>query len=141
MSGGAQRILYWSDTVAVLIVWGLAARYGPRTWVWLVALAAGVVGLALWTAAKVQLGRSFSVGAQARELVTHGVYSRFRHPIYLFGGLAETAAVLAFQSWVAVVLWLLLIVPLQVTRSRREEQILEETFGQAYRDYRSRTWL
>lgn len=141
MSGSTQRALYWSDSVVVLLVWGLAARYGARTWVWLLGLGVGAVALVLWTVAKVQLGRSFTVGAEARELVTRGLYSRFRHPIYLFGGVAETGVVLAFQNWVAVVLWLLFVVPLQVRRSRREERILEQSFGQEYRDYRSRTWL
>jgi protein-S-isoprenylcysteine O-methyltransferase Ste14 len=141
MSGSTQRALYWSDTAVFPVVWGLAARYGDRTWVWLLGLAVGAVTFVVWTVAKVQLGPSFTVGAQARELVTRGLYARFRHPIYLFGGLAVSGAIVAFQSWVAVIVWLLLIVPLQVTRSGREDRLLEESFGPQYRAYRSKTWL
>ena len=41
----------------------------------------------LWGLARLQLGMSFSGEARATALVTHGLYSRIRNPIYLFGGL------------------------------------------------------
>jgi protein-S-isoprenylcysteine O-methyltransferase Ste14 len=41
--------------------------------------------LALLTLARLQLGNSFSVRPQAKNLVTHGLYSRIRNPIYFFG--------------------------------------------------------
>ena len=40
--------------------------------------------------------------------------------------------------------WLLilvLLVPIQMTRARREARLLEDTFGDAYREYRKRTWF
>src|SRR5205807_2506426 len=44
-----------------------------------------LVGFVLWTVARFQLGASFAVKAQAKHLVTHGLYARFRNPIYIFG--------------------------------------------------------
>jgi protein-S-isoprenylcysteine O-methyltransferase Ste14 len=40
-----------------------------------------------WMLARHQLGESFAVRAKAKKLVTHGLYSKIRNPIYLFGGL------------------------------------------------------
>ena len=48
----------------------------------------------LWFLARIQLGSSFSVRPQAKELVTHGLYSRIRNPIYLFGSLAILGIIL-----------------------------------------------
>src|SRR5262249_5555164 len=49
--------------------------------------AIGLPSLALFVLARVQLGGSFSVHAKAQALVTGGLYSRIRNPIYVFGGL------------------------------------------------------
>ena len=44
-----------------------------------------IAGFVLWTTARVQLGKSFTVSAQAKQLLTAGLYSRIRNPIYVFG--------------------------------------------------------
>jgi protein-S-isoprenylcysteine O-methyltransferase Ste14 len=36
---------------------------------------------------------------------------------------------------------LLILVPLHIRRSRKEDRLLEEKFGQAYREYRKHTWF
>lgn len=43
-----------------------------------------VVGYSMFVTARLQLGKSFAVTPQARELVTLGLYSRIRNPIYVF---------------------------------------------------------
>lgn len=45
------------------------------------------LGLVFLTVARFQLGNSFSLTPQARQLVTHGLYSRIRNPVYVFGAL------------------------------------------------------
>jgi protein-S-isoprenylcysteine O-methyltransferase Ste14 len=47
----------------------------------------GLPSLALLVLARIQLGGSFSVHPKAQALGTHGLYSRIRNPIYLFGAL------------------------------------------------------
>jgi protein-S-isoprenylcysteine O-methyltransferase Ste14 len=42
----------------------------------------GILGIAI---ARYQLGRSFAVRAEAHQLVTRGIYSKIRNPIYVFG--------------------------------------------------------
>jgi protein-S-isoprenylcysteine O-methyltransferase Ste14 len=99
-----------------------------------------VSGMALWITARLQLGDSFSVSAQARQLVTHGLYSKISNPIYVFGLLmiSGLALVAGKPIWL---LALLVIVPLQIMRARTEAKVLEDKFGDAYREYRRKTWF
>jgi protein-S-isoprenylcysteine O-methyltransferase Ste14 len=112
----------------------------PWTMMRAAGLAVMVPAFVLWGLGHVQLGDSFSVKAEARQLVTAGIYSRFRNPIYLFGGVGFAGFVLAIQRpW--FLLALVVIVPLQIVRSRREARVLEDKFGEAYREYRAKTWM
>jgi protein-S-isoprenylcysteine O-methyltransferase Ste14 len=108
--------------------------------VWFVALAVSLVCALLWVVARLQLGRSFSVRPEARELVTSGLYSRFRHPIYLFGTAAFMFVLLALQGWGALPVCVLLAV-VQAVRARREERVLAQAFGADYAAYRASTWF
>jgi len=99
-----------------------------------------VPALALLTLARFQLGNSFSVSPQAKKLVTHGIYSRIRNPIYVFGAFVVAGLFLFLER----PLLLLLIVPvliLQITRARAESRVLEERFGDEYRRYKASTWF
>jgi protein-S-isoprenylcysteine O-methyltransferase Ste14 len=100
-------------------------------------LLAAVCGMAV---ARMQLGKSFAIRAEAHQLVTRGIYSKIRNPIYVFG-------IVLFAGFVLImhrpVLWLLVlfIVILQTVRARREARVLEAAFGDAYREYRRKTWF
>ena len=99
-----------------------------------------VIGFAFVFAARMQLGKSFSVRPLATELVTHGLYSRFRHPIYVFVDVMFFGLILALH-----LAWLFLILPLvmavQAVQAHQEAKVLHEKFGQRYLDYRRRTWF
>jgi len=56
----------------------------PWTVARIAGLAIGIPCLLLLALARVQLGRAFSVQAKASTLVTSGLYSRIRNPIYVF---------------------------------------------------------
>lgn len=99
-----------------------------------------VVGFVLWTIARFQLGASFAVKAEARQLVTRGLYSRIRNPIYVFGSWVLAGAILVFGK----PMWLLIffvLIPLQIWRARKESAVLEAAFGEEYRNYRAGTWF
>ena len=100
-------------------------------------VAVGLGGIAV---SRYQLGRSFSIRAEAHRLVTHGIYSKIRNPIYVFGALLFAGFVLVIHR---PILWLgvLAIAVIQTLRARREARVLEAAFGDAYRDYRRRTWF
>jgi protein-S-isoprenylcysteine O-methyltransferase Ste14 len=98
-----------------------------------------LVGLPLLGLARRQLGRAFAVTPQAKGLVTRGLYSKIPHPMYVFLDLALLGAVIALrQAWLLVI-WAGLVL-VQVWQARREAKVLEQAFGDTYRDYRRRTW-
>jgi protein-S-isoprenylcysteine O-methyltransferase Ste14 len=72
--------------------------------------------------------------------VTHGLYSKIRHPIYFFATFALIGTAVCLRSWWFDLL-IVVMIPLQLWRARREERVLEDGFGSAYRDYRRRTWF
>jgi protein-S-isoprenylcysteine O-methyltransferase Ste14 len=99
-----------------------------------------VFGYVLVTTARVQLGTSFSVRPEARELVKHGLYSRIRNPMYVFLDVLLFGLVLVLHLyWLFVILAGLAI--LQGLQARREAKLLHKKFGQAYLDYRNLTWF
>lgn len=96
--------------------------------------------LILLFVARFQLGRSFAVTPQAKVLVTHGLYSRIRNPMYVFAFLLVTGFLIALQKvYLFPLLAVLLVV--QLVRVRQESRVLEAKFGDEYREYRKRTWL
>jgi protein-S-isoprenylcysteine O-methyltransferase Ste14 len=99
-----------------------------------------VVGAAFIAVARNQLGKSFSIRPEAHELVTTGLYSKIRNPIYVFGAVMIVRVILAVQK---PALWILLIAVVigQTVRARREARVLEAAFGDAYREYRRTTWF
>jgi protein-S-isoprenylcysteine O-methyltransferase Ste14 len=83
------------------------------------------------------LGRSFSLVAEARKLVTTGPYARVRHPLYVGEELAIIGAVIQYVSPAAFAL-LALQVGCQLYRMRYEEAVLDQSFSD-YGPYKVRT--
>jgi protein-S-isoprenylcysteine O-methyltransferase Ste14 len=113
---------------------------GPQDGIRWIGFVLAVIGLAGVMLARYTLGRSFSIRAKATELVTAGIYSRIRNPIYVLGVVFFVGLVLILRRPVLALL-LLVIVPMQVVRARREARVLEAKFGDGYREYRARTWF
>jgi len=99
-----------------------------------------VLGLALWVLARLQIGKSFSVSAQARKLVTTGLYSKFRHPIYYFAGVAFSGLFIAWGRLYPFLIFLVMY-SVQILRMKKEEAVLKRAFGDEYRRYRASTWF
>lgn len=123
---------------AAVILW----KKAPAVWgnMQIVGACLLLIGFVLWTVARFQLGASFTATAQARQLVTHGLYSRLRNPVYIFGScvIAGVILVVGRPVWLLV---FLLIIPMQIWRGRKEAQVLEAKFGDEYRRYRAGTWF
>ena len=103
-------------------------------------LALVVAGAALWLAARWQLGAAFTPRAEARTLVTGGVYRLIRHPIYV-GAEVLAAGLFVYMGLYPLLLLALISIPRQRQRARDEEAVLEAAFGDCYRSYRRSTWL
>ena len=72
-------------------------------------------------------------------LVTDGIYSYIRHPIYAGLWLWAIAQPLLLQNWLAGFALLVLFTPLYFTRRPREEGLMLDYFGEEYRAYMGRT--
>ena len=99
-----------------------------------------IVGFILWTVARFQLGASFAVKAEARQLVTRGLYSKIRNPIYVFGSWVIAGGILVFGKPMWLLIFVVLI-PLQIWRAGKESAVLEAAFGDEYRKYSAGTWF
>jgi protein-S-isoprenylcysteine O-methyltransferase Ste14 len=138
----AQR--YHLVTVVLILAltsWMLLATWEePWTILRAVGLALFLVAAALVVVARVQLGSSFTARAEARHLVTTGLYSRIQNPIYLFAFIAMVGLLLFLNKpWYC--LFFVVVVPVQLARIRRERKVLSETFGERYEQYRRQTWF
>jgi protein-S-isoprenylcysteine O-methyltransferase Ste14 len=90
-------------------------------------LAGMAIGEAFAIYSMLYLGRSFSIFAEARNLVTGGPYRLVRHPLYLGEMVAIWSYTLAYPSrWSLSVISLFTI--LQCWRAKVEERKLEESF-------------
>jgi protein-S-isoprenylcysteine O-methyltransferase Ste14 len=131
-------------TLIVLVGFGVWLLLHVHSVPWTPVRIAGAIvaalGWVLLVAARIQLGRSFSVTAQARKLVTTGIYSRIRNPIYVFSAMFLCGIVVAIGRPILLVV-LLVLIPLQVARVRKEEQVLTDAFGDEYLRYKARTWF
>jgi protein-S-isoprenylcysteine O-methyltransferase Ste14 len=107
---------------------------------YIVGIGMAIFGFALWVLARIQIGESFSVSAQAKALVTTGLYSKLRHPIYVFAGIAFLGLFIAWGKPLPLV-GFLIVYSMQIFRIKKEEAILEEAFGEEYRRYRGSTWF
>ena len=101
-------------------------------------------GFALWLFYRThrELGRNWSMSLDVREghtLVTSGVYSLIRHPMYAAFWLWAVAQALLLPNWVAGPAGLVGFGILYWLRVGKEERLMLETFGEEYRAYMNRT--
>jgi protein-S-isoprenylcysteine O-methyltransferase Ste14 len=134
------RRVRWLDIAIFLGFTAYVLLTAPRESNWYAGLAVAAVCTPFWIAARRQLGASFSVRPDARLLVTTGIYSKIRHPVYVFGTPAVVGILVALLGWGALVI-AVIVVPVEILRARREEAVLVEKFGAQYISYRKRTWF
>jgi protein-S-isoprenylcysteine O-methyltransferase Ste14 len=118
------------------------ANYAFRSWQGWVGAALFAAALWLFYRSHKDLGRNWSVTLEVRSqhtLVTNGVYSRVRHPMYSAFWLWALAQSFLLSNWVAGPAGLIGFGILFFLRIGREEQLMSETFGDEYRRYVART--
>lgn len=103
----------------------------------LIASVLSLLGTGLSVFALAHLGRSFSLMAEARRLVTSGPYRIIRHPLYVFEAVASLGIVLQFFSLYSVLIYLAYCF-LQFQRMKNEEAVLEVVFPE-YQTYKLKT--
>ena len=85
------------------------------------------------------LGRSFSIVASARQLVTSGPYSIVRHPLYFAEGITTIGIIIMHWSAAAVAVGAVQFA-LQFWRMGFEEQVLRKAFPEC-EDYAERVGM
>ena len=89
------------------------------------------------------LGRNWSISLELREghaLISEGIYRYARHPMYAAFWLWAIAQALLLPNWFAGFAGLVGFGTLFFGRVAREEQMMLEKFGDAYRAYMGRTY-
>jgi protein-S-isoprenylcysteine O-methyltransferase Ste14 len=100
------------------------------------------LGLWLFQRSHADLGRNWSITLQVREnheLVTHGVYRRIRHPMYLALLTFALGQALVIPNWLVGPSNAAVMVVLVALRLGREEQMMREEFGSDYVRYCAET--
>ena len=103
---------------------------------------AALLALVLFRLTHKALGKMWSVSLDIRDkhkLVTSGIYRRVRHPMYTAFWTMALAQALLLPNWIAGLSGLVGFGTLFFLRVGPEEAMMEETFGEDYRDYKART--
>lgn len=141
MEGPRLYILTALQIVAIGVLgWVLATLRTPWNLQRTVGTALVIIGVVGIVFARIELGKSFSVRAEAHKLVTTGIYSKIRNPIYVCGVVMLSGVILILQRPQFFIAVFLVIIG-QTIRARREARVLEAAFGDAYREYRCKTWF
>jgi protein-S-isoprenylcysteine O-methyltransferase Ste14 len=88
------------------------------------------------------LGRNWSIVARTlsdHELVRNGPYAVVRHPIYLGLLFFLLGLAVAYGHWLQLVLAVPLYLAGTKVRTSIEDRLLEQRFGEVFRDYRNST--
>lgn len=90
--------------------------------------------------ARVEMGEQYATGIQAwtgQQLVTGGLFSLVRHPIYLSVVAMWLGAGLGMASWLLVVVGVVAVSPAFYLMARHEEKLILDHFGRRYCEYRA----
>ncbi len=134
--------LYVLPAIYIFTPWLDFANY--RLPIWAAIIGAVFMAASIWVLwrAHADLGRNWSPSLEIPEeqsLVTQGIYAYIRHPIYASVLLAGIAQALLLQNWLAGLSGLVVFLLTYLLRVPREEQMMLERYGDAYRTYMERT--
>ncbi|MBW2971649.1 isoprenylcysteine carboxylmethyltransferase family protein [Candidatus Woesearchaeota archaeon] len=109
-------------------------------------LSAGLVvlfaGFVLRVASQIELGRNFTYEVKTSKeqtLVTDGIHSVLRHPMYTGLFLIMIGLCICFNSLFGIIASIVLLLPLGIYRMAVEEAALVKRFGKKYEEYMKTT--
>jgi protein-S-isoprenylcysteine O-methyltransferase Ste14 len=118
------------------------ADYALPLWASIIGALLQIPFLWLFWRSHADLGQNWSATLETRkghELVTHGIYARFRHPMYAAIWCAAIAQPLLVQNWIAGLPIIAAFTFMWFVRMPREEAMMREEFGAAYDAYCGQT--
>lgn len=112
---------------------------------WLSYLGAGLLifGIVFRIVAIKNLDKAFSSTLQIKkgqQLITNGLYSKFRHPSYTGAWILMLGDALLFQSYIGIGILGIGMFIVYMKRIKAEENMLLDEFGEEYKEYMTRTW-
>ena len=128
------------DMFIFCLVFGFAFFHKTKTMHFNLGIAIALISFGFWILSRIHLGTNFTVSAKAKKLVTNGMYSKIRNPIYVFSLLSFTGALIAIGE-PKLFLFLLPFVVMEIIRASKEQKVLYEAFGEEYHEYRKKTWF
>ena len=128
----------YSDFVLAILLFVLSLVFGQEGTNNLIGLIVFIPSIILWLIAKKQLGKAFQVKAEAKFITTKGLYSKFRHPMYLFSCLTYLGVLISFWNLYLIIPYIVLVI-FQITRARKEEKVFINKFGNEYKKYKKKT--
>lgn len=142
---------YWKLKILIPILYFLGSIllfFIFRIYIWnnfyfiqITGIVISVIAFLLWIISRIQLGESYSINPKASKLFTKGIYSKIRHPIYLFSTFALFGMFIFLGKLSLFFLVLIPVICLQIFRAKKEEKILLESFKQDYIEYKKTTWF
>ena len=138
---------YFVLSLVLIVCVGLLEGGGllPSPWQYLgtLPILAGVAVAAQGSRLFAKAGTNIIPFTESTALVTDGVFSFSRNPMYTGMVLALAGTALIMNGWLA---WIIVIAFTALIRGlfiRTEEQLMEKTFGEAYLAYKGRVrrWL
>ena len=99
----------------------------------------GAIGVIILIMGIMTLGKYFTTSINPKGLVTHGIYSKIRHPVFIGVILVYLGIELIFQSIYGLLLVIFVLVPFYIYSAIEEEKILAEKFKDKYTAYKKKT--
>ena len=128
------------ETVLIILVMIYQLLHGEKDLHYIIGLSLALVSFVLWLKSRYDLGKSFSIKPEAKALVTNGIYSKIRNPMYFFSFFVVLGLIISFNIFYLYFMSLLLFL-IQIVRVKKEEKVLEAKFGEQYIDYKNKTWF
>ena len=120
------RLSEWAQLVAA-VLGGLLLVGGCALYLW------GLRALGVMFGPSSGFGVALHAG---HRLIDAGPYAHVRHPMYLAVMLAAWGSLMLYRTW-ATLAFAIMMLGL-IVRARREERVLSDEFGEAWREYAAR---
>lgn len=145
-----EKVLLNSLMVSMLILplvysvtpWLDFANYSLPAWMGWLGVLLMTCALLVFARAHADLKSNWSPTLEifaGHTLTTNGIYGYIRHPMYASQWLWVIAQILLLQNWLAGPIGLAVWIPFYILRTRAEEKMMLETFGETYREYMKKT--
>ena len=122
--------------------WLSFADYALPTWAGWLGAAVMALGLYFFYRSHHDLRHNWSPTLEVHSnstLITDGIYSKIRHPMYLSQLLVAVAQAMLLWNWLAGPLSIVVFVLFYLFRVPEEEKMMLAAFGEPYREYMKRT--